>query len=158
MALFTATATFATAGIPVKTEVNRNITIPFYHNSGATPVVSISGAVILLCKIPHGATILDYQAFHSCGAATCPADYGYALAGGASLNASVFGTAQAKATANHPNQIANTQFSLGLPFKKSLSDDAVDRFYYFTGKYIPASATASLLIQGYVTYTMDGGI
>lgn len=154
MALFTATASQAYAGVPVKTEVNRNITIPFYFNSGATPVVSISGAVVLLCKIPHGATILDYQVYHSCGAATCPADYGYTTNG--SLTASIFGTAQAKATANHPNQIANAQFSLGLPFKKSLSDDAVDRFYYFTGKYIPASATASLLIQGYVTYTMDG--
>lgn len=156
MALFTATGSQAYASVPVKSEVNRNITIPFYFNSGATPVVSISGAVVLLCKIPHGATILDYKVFHSCGAATCPADYGYALAGGASYNASVFGTAQAKATANSPNQIANAAFTLGMPFKKSLSDDAVDRFYYFTGKYLPASATASLLVQGYVTYTMDG--
>jgi hypothetical protein len=158
MALFTATASTAFAGVPIKTEVNRNITVPFYFNSGTTPVVSISGAVVLLCKIPHGATILDFKEFHSCGAASCPADFGYALTGGASHNVSVFATAlpKAGAGATGPNLVANTGFSLGLPYKKSLSDDATDRFYYFAAKFIPASATASLLVQGYVTYTMDG--
>ncbi len=157
MALHTATGSQALASVPVKVSVNRNVTIPFYYNGGAD-VVSASGVVVLLAKIPHGATILDFKEFHSCGAATCAADFGYALHNGGSATASIFASAlpKAGAGANGPNLVANAAFTLGLPFKKSLSDDAEPRFYYFTGKYIPGSATTSLIVQGYVTYTMDG--
>lgn len=158
MALYTATGSQAQAEVPVKSEVNRNTTVPFYYNGGAS-VVSASGVVVLLCKIPHGATILDFKEYHTCGAATCAADFGYVLAdSGKSTTASVFATALPKAAAggNGPNIASNTAFALGLPFKKSLSDDATNRFYYFCGKFIPGSATTSLIVQGYVTYTMDG--
>jgi hypothetical protein len=155
MAIYTYTASQAYAAVVPKAEINRNITVPFYANVGSQ-ITSISGAILLLCKIPHGATILDYGITHTCGAATCTSDYGYRLADG-SATFSTFASAQAKATLNKPGPlVGNTAFSIGVPFKKSLSDDAVDRFYYFTGKYLPGSATTSLIVQGYVTYTMDG--
>lgn len=156
----TLTASMANANIPIKgTEKGLN-TACFYYNSGTT-VISATGTTILLCKIPNGATILDYCVNHSTGAATCPVDYGYSVptsAGTYSASLSMFGTQQAKALGNRPNKTpANTLYAAGVPMKVSLSDDVNQpRIAYFTGTYANSSASASLIVQGYVTYTMDG--
>lgn len=156
----TLTASMANANIPIRTVEKGVVTANFYYNSGAT-VISATGTTILLCKIPHGATVLDYLVHHSTGAATCPADFGYSVlnsAGTASATLSMFGTQQAKATVNRTNKIAaNAAYTAGVPFKVSLSDDVNQpRFAYFTGTFANSSASASLIVQGYVTYTMDG--
>lgn len=156
----TFTASMANANIPIRgTEKGVNIAA-FYYNSG-TSIFSATQSTVLLCKIPHGATVLDYCVTHSSGAATCPADYGYSVltsAGTYSATLSIFGTQQAKATTNRANKTpANTAYTVGVPTKISLSDDVNQpRFAYFTGSYANSSASASLVVQGYVTYTMDG--
>lgn len=159
MALATQTASMANSNIPLKSNINGVHIVPFFYQSGTT-AFSATAATVLLCKIPTGATVLDYQATHSCGAATCPADYGYSVAnasGTVSATLSMFGTAQAKATVNRANKTpSTTAFQLGTPTKLSQSDDAPTRFYYFTGSFAPSSATASLAVQGFVMYTMDG--
>ena len=158
----TFTASMANANIPIRTVEKGLTTVSFYYNSG-TSVFSATQSTVLLCKIPHGATVLDYCVSHSSGAATFPADYGYSVlngAGTASATLSIFGTQQAKALGNRPNKTpANTAFTAGVPVKISLSDDVNQpRFAYFTGSYANSSASASLVVQGYVTYTMDGTI
>jgi hypothetical protein len=160
MALATQTASMANANIPIRANEKGLQTVNFYYNSGTT-AISATAATILLCKIPNGATVLDYLVHHSTGAATCPADYGYSVlnsAGTASASLSMFGTQQAKATVNRSNKIAaNVAYTAGVPFKISLSDDVNQpRIAYFTGTFANSSASASLIVQGYVTYTMDG--
>lgn len=156
----TLTASMANANIPIRAPEKGVQMVGFYYNSGTT-VISATGTTVLLCKIPNGATILDYKINHSTGAATCPADYGYSVlnsAGTASASLSMFGTQQAKATGNTANKSpANTLYTAGVPFKVSLSDDVNQpRIAYFTGTFANSSASASLIVQGYVTYTMDG--
>lgn len=156
----TLTASMANANIPIRTLEKGVAVANFYYNSGAT-VISITGTTILLCKIPHGATVLDYAVIHSTGAATCAADYGYSFlssAGTATATLSAFGTAQAKAVTVRPNKPPNnTAYTSGVPQKISLSDDTNQpRFAYFTGTYANSSASASLIVQGWVMYSMDG--
>lgn len=154
----TTTGSDANAAIPVRS-LERGITVqPFYYTSG-TSVFSATQGVVLLCKIPHGATVLEIKEYHSTGAASCPAAFGYALPAGASATLSVFATAFSQAGvdgANPKNKASTTKYGVGLPYKISLSDDVMPRFVYLTGAYAPASATASLVVQGYVAYTMDG--
>lgn len=156
----TLTASMANANIPIRgTEKGVNVAT-FYYNSGAT-VISATGTTILLCKIPHGATVLDFFETHSSGAATCPADFGYSFltsAGTATSTLSAFGTQIAKAIGGRPNKTpANTAYTAGVPEKISMSDDANQpRFAYFTGTFANSSASASLIVQGWVSYTMDG--
>lgn len=150
----------ANANIPIRTIEKGLTTVCFYYNSG-TAVISATGTTILLCKIPNGATVLDYYETHSSGAATCPADFGYSFlssAGTATATLSAFGTQLAKAIGAKPNATpGNTRFVTGMPQKISLSDDTNQpRFAYFTGTYANSSASASLIVQGWVTYTMDG--
>lgn len=156
----TLTASMANANIPIRTLEKGTTVACFYYNSGAT-VISATGTTILLCKIPHGATVLDYCISHSSGAATCPVDYGYSFlnsAGTATASLSAFGTQQAKAIGARPNKTpANTNEVTGVPVKISLSDDTNQpRFAYFTGTYANSSASASLIVKGWVSYTMDG--
>lgn len=156
----TITASMANANIPIKNAEKGVHTVCFYYNSG-TAVISATGTTILLCKIPHGATVLDYFETHSSGAVTCPADFGYSFlnsAGTPTATLSAFGTQQAKAIGARPNATpANTKFVTGMPQKISLSDDTNQpRFAYFTGTYANSSASASLVVQGWVSYTMDG--
>lgn len=153
----TFTASMANANIPIKSNEKGVQIATFYYNSG-TSVFSATQSTVLLCKIPHGATVLDYFETHSSGAVTCPADFGYSLPAGASATLSVFGTQQAKAIGCRPNKTpANTAYTAGCPVKISLSDDVNQpRFVYFTGSYANSSASASLVVQGWVSYTMDG--
>lgn len=122
--------------------------VPFYFNSGAN-TVDASATTILLCKIPNKATIVDFVAHHTIGAATCPADYG--VSGGLGLT----GASSLLASALATGSIARGKAG-GIPFKISLSDDAANNFVYLQAVATPATATTSLIIQGTVYYTMDG--
>lgn len=161
MATITLTASTLSTTVPAKITEKNTVTIGFFLNTGAT-VISASTTPVFLCKIPHGATVLDYKVHHSTGATACAADYGYSGGGVPSANAtlSAFGTAQAQAAYNSANKgpASTAQFTAGVPQKISLSDDAQPRYTYFTGKYGTATGTTSLIIQGTLTYTMDGGI
>lgn len=157
--LATQTASMANANIPVKNIEKGSVMVPFYYNSGST-AFSATAATVLLCKIPNGATVLDVTVCHSSGGNTCPGDYGYSItnsAGTVSATLSCFISALAKGTWSRATVTpSNVAFASGVPTKLSNSDDAGQRFYYLTGSYAPGTATASMIVQGYVTYTMDG--
>jgi hypothetical protein len=139
----TLTASAALANVQPRNYVPGMITVPFTFNSGSTEI-SASATTILLCKIPNKATIVDYVEHHTTGAGTCPVDFGV------TGSISALGTAQAQATVNRSNKAG------GVPYKVSLSDSASNQFVYFTATATPGTGTASLKIQGSVTYTMDG--
>lgn len=159
MATITLTASTLSVSSPAKATEKNTVTVGFFLNTGAT-AISASTTPVFLCKIPHGATVLDYKVHHSTGATACAADYGYSGGGVPTATYSAFGTAQAQAAYNVANKgpAATGQFTAGIPQKISLSDDAQPRYTYFTGKYGTATGTTSLIIQGTLTYTMDGGI
>lgn len=144
----TLTATAAASGVSPRELVPGLNAVPFTFNSGSTSV-DASATTIFLCKIPHGATITDFVAHHTIGAATCPADYGVSGGNGITGNTSILASALATGS------IARGKAG-GIPVKISLSDDATTRFVYLQAVATPATATTSLIIQGTVYYTMDG--
>jgi hypothetical protein len=152
----TLTATGAAAGVQPRINEKNLIPVSFQYNSGAASI-DVSATTIFLCKIPHGATITDFVESHSCGSATCPADFGLAAATGSGFTTSLsaFASAAAQGNATRATKGGGIGSTTGIPYKLSLSDDAVTRYVYFAGTYTPSSATASLIINGTVYYTMD---
>jgi hypothetical protein len=111
-------------------------------NSGSTSI-DVSATTILLCKLPNGATVVDMMEHHSCGAATCPADFGI----DSTLSAFISGGAQAT---NNRMSVRNN-----IPYKVSVSDDATVRYGVFKATVTPGTATASVIIKTTIFYTMD---
>jgi hypothetical protein len=152
----TLTATAAAAGVQPRINETGIVPVCVQYNSGSASIDS-SATTILLCKIPHGATVVDFVESHSTGAATCPADFGFASPTGSGFTASLSALASAAAQGNSTRATKGGGIgsTTGIPYKVSLSDDAVTRYVYFAGTYTPSSATASLIINATVYYTMD---
>lgn len=116
---------------------------------GATSTV---GDVAFLCKVPHGAKILDLSERHSTGATTQTLDFGFdrgVVAGGAG-NASCLISGGAQATKNSWN------FN-GGPLTISLSDLDPVRYAILTAKVASGTTTTSLVIENFVmSYRFDG--
>ena len=112
------------------------------YNSGATEI-SVSATTVFLCKIPHGATIVDLVTHHSSGAATTPVDYGIDATLSAFISQATLGVITRAAV------VAN------IPYKVSVSDLATNRFAILKATATPGTATASLIIKTTVFYTMD---
>ena len=113
------------------------------YNSGATEI-SASATTVFLCKIPHGATILDIQTHHTAGADTCPADYGI------DATLSAFISQATKAAVTRAAVLAN------IPYQVSLADTDVTRYGVLKVTFTPGTATASVKCFTTVYYTMDG--
>lgn len=140
MATATQSTTLMASGVPAKSYPVGVISQTFSFNAGA---VTASGATLVqLCKIPHGATIIDINALASSGAATNPMDIGIS-----SGNASTFASAGTGG--------AIVRATKGLPYRVSVSDDATVRYATLTATVTPGTATVSLQVDGTVFYTLD---
>lgn len=117
-----------------------SVTVEF--NSGATEI-SASATTVLMCKIPHGATILDLMEHHTAGSATCPVDWGI------DSTLSAFISQATKGAITRASVVAN------IPYKVSVSDDAATRYRVLKATATPGTGTASLIIKSTVFYTMD---
>lgn len=110
-------------------------------NTGAT---SASGATcIFFAKVPKGATILDVIETHTTGAATCPVDIGYDA------------TTSAFITAGAQNSVLRSNVPANIPLSIPVAGTTVTSYVKIIGTYTPGTATASLIANLTVLYTMD---
>lgn len=135
----TATSTAVANNVIINNHSGVN-SISVDYNSGATNY-SVSQTTILMCRVPHGATITGMNAFVTAGSATAPYDIGIS---GVSLSA--FGNAVAAGSVSHGE--------FGLPYDVSQTDTAVP---YQTVAISPtvSSTTASVKASLTVYYTMN---
>lgn len=157
MATTTLTATTFNAA-PVFGQGPYPIIVTGTFNSG-TSVMGTAGDTVFLCKIPHGAVIIDAKEDHSSGATS--SIYSLGLSSGAlggSANVAAFIASGAGATVNRvsilaPSTIGNNQ-SQGVPFQVSASDLDPNRYgiLSMTATGGQGSATTSLVINWYVMY------
>lgn len=112
-----------------------------------------AGDTVFLCKIPHGAILLDFAEDHSTGATTAVYSSGLstggASGGGASLSLLIASGVQA--TVNRAN------VNGALPMQVSCSDLDPNRYGILSmTSNGGASATSSLIINWRVWYRTDG--
>lgn len=115
------------------------------------PSATSVGDVAFLCKVPHGAQIIDFIEDHSITGSTALAvKFGLATGavsgGGASY--SCFIAAGAVATVNR-RSIA------GFPAIVSVSDNSAARYGILSGKVASGSMSVSLVINFTLTYRCD---
>lgn len=120
--------------------VSFNYTSP----AGITFCASANATVILGPRIQAGCTILDIAGFTSSGAATAPVDYG--IEASLSKFASAV-TAGARAWATKTT----------LPYKVTVSDDAVNQFKTVKFGITPGTNTAVVQCAYTVYFTRDPG-
>jgi hypothetical protein len=132
-------------------------------NSGATAMGTALDTVFL-CKIPHGAVIIDAKEDHSSGATSSIYSLGLATGGpGGSATYSCFIASGAGATVNRVSVLApggtaaNT--TSGVPYLVSASDNDPNRYGILAMQATSgqATATTSLIINWYVIYHTRGG-
>jgi hypothetical protein len=116
------------------------------------PAASSVGDVVFLCRIPHGAQVIDFWEDHTTGATAQGLDFGFAkggaAGGAASLSALISGGAQA--TKNRLNV-------LGRVAAVSVSDNDPQRWGILAAKVASGSATTSLKVNFSVLYRTDDG-
>jgi hypothetical protein len=116
----------------------------------ATGTAPSAGDVAFLCKIPHGAVIVDFMEDHTC-ADTIGISFGLATggpSGQATLSALI--SSGAKATFNRRN-VVNT----GGGVTVSVSDNDPSRYGVLSAKIESGSLTASVTINWTVLYRYD---
>lgn len=117
-------------------------------NLGAT--ASSAGDVLLLCKLPQGAVVVEVIENHTTGATAQGLSFGLgsggASGGGASYSCYIASGAQAT---------QNRLSVQGPPINISVSDSDPQRFAYFTAKVESGSATTSLIVNWTVLYRVD---
>lgn len=124
---------------------------------GATSTV---GDVAFLCKIPHGAEIVDLWEYHTTGAATQVLKFGLskgvAAGGGGALSCFVSGGAQA--TMNRFTYANWKAASPGnaMPMTVSVSDTDTVRYSTLHAQIASGTTTTSLKVYFSITYRMDG--
>ena len=121
---------------------------------GATSTVADIG---FLCKIPHGAKIVDMYEYHSTGATAQALSFGLdrGVAAGGAGNASCFIASGAQATMNRLSLAASPNTGNG-PITVSLSDLDPVRYAILTCKVESGTTTTSLFVNFSVTYRSDG--
>jgi hypothetical protein len=137
MATLTATAATSTAPVRRKNGVN-SVTVSF---NDAT-AISISATTVLMCKVPHGATILDVYGKVSAGSATCPFTIGIQGDLSAFATGGVLGNVVLRATK-------------GIPYDVSVSGDTATQFMYVNMTMTPSSVTSEVEPTLTVIYTTD---
>lgn len=137
MATLTSTAA-ASTGV-VRKNVGVNSISVTYDNSAD---ISVSATTILMCKIPHGATILDVYGTVSSGAATCPFTIGIQGDLSAFATGGTLGGVLLRGTKN-------------LPYDVSVSGDTATQFMYVNMTVTPGTTTSVVEPKLTVIYTTD---
>jgi hypothetical protein len=137
MATLTATAA-ASTGVVRKREGLNTITVTF---NDAT-AISASATTVLMCKVPHGATILDVYGKVSSGANTCPFTIG------------IQGDLSAFATNGTLGGVI-TRATKGIPYDVSVSGDTATQFMYVNMTMTPGTLTSEVEPTLTVVYTTD---
>jgi hypothetical protein len=123
------------------------------------PAASSVGDTVFACKVPHGATIVDFWEYHTTGATAQTIQWGLskgvAAGGGGALSCLTAAVAQA----------ATNRFSFAAwkavagnvcPPTVSVSDTDTVRYATLVGTVAAGSATTSLKVYFSLTYRMDG--
>lgn len=114
------------------------------------PVASSAGDVVFLCKIPHGATIVDLIEDHTTGATATGVSFGLASGGPAgSATLSCFIAAGAIATVNRMSALG------GRNLVVSCSDSDPNRYGILSASPASGTQTTSLIINWTLIYRMD---
>lgn len=137
MATLTSTAA-ASTGVVRKREGLNTITTTFND----TTTISASATTILMCKVPHGATILDVYGKVSSGAATCPFTIG------------IQGDLSAFATGGTLGGVV-LRATKGIPYDVSVSGDTATQFIYVNMTVTPGTNTTEVEPTLTVIYTTD---
>ena len=136
----TLTASAVAAGVQPRAVFPGVTSVVSSYNSGST-AFSVSQTTVLMCKIPNKCTITRIFEYHTTGAGTAPADIGIQ---GVSL--SLFAAARAQAVVTNVG---------GIPYRVSLSDDAIPQYITLTVSPTVGTTTASVKIDLIVDYIMD---
>jgi hypothetical protein len=118
---------------------------------------STVGDIGFLCKVPHGAKIVDFYEYHSTGAATQTISFGFdkGIAAGGGGNLSCLGSGLAQATMNRLTLAASPNTGNG-PIQISLSDTDPIRYATLQAKVESGTTTTSLYVNFCLTYRFDG--
>lgn len=112
------------------------------------------GDVLFLCKVPHGAKIVDFAEYHSNGETAAAIKFGFnkGIAAGGGAHASCLIASGAVGTMNRMSFAAG---GASTPLKISLSDTDPIRYATLIGK--AASGTFTISVSGTfsVLYSMD---
>jgi len=147
MAVTTYTSTVVANG-PVKAVHVGNSSVSGQLAWTATSTV---GDVGFLCRLPHGATVVDLIVDHTTGATAQALSYGMArgAAAGGGGNLSCFINSGAQASVLRKTV-------LGLPVTVSVSDTDPLRYGEFACKIESGSTTTSLFVNFTISYRSDG--
>lgn len=108
------------------------------------------GDILFLCKVPHGAKIVDFAEYHTNGETAAALDFGFdrGVAAGGGANASIVLSGGALATMN--------RFSLaGGPLQISLSDADPVRHAILIAKAASGTVTVTVVVNWSLRYRMD---
>lgn len=120
------------------------------YNSGGSPMGTVADTVFL-CRIPHGAIILDFIEDHSTGATTNVWSFGLTTGGpSGQATLSLLIAAGVQATVNRRSVVG------GAPYQVSCSDNDPNRYAILSMTATGSSATTSLIVNWQVTYRTDG--
>lgn len=106
------------------------------------------GDILFLCKVPHGAKIVDFKEYHTNGETAAALSFGFdrGIAAGGGGNASVLIASGALAT-NNSMTLANA------PVQISLSDTDPVRYAVLQAKAESGTVTISVVVNWRLTYT-----
>jgi len=160
MAVQTYTCTIAKNQVPKAYQVGDQSVSGYIMESGGTNAgISTVGDILILCKIPHGARIVDFWEYHSTGATAQGLQFGLskgvAASGGAGLSCLLASSAQA--TMNRFN-VTNWKAVAGAigPPVVSISDADTTRFALLQAQIVSGTTTTSLKVWFNIIYRMDG--
>lgn len=125
----------------------------FAHAATAS---AAAGDVVLACKIPHGATVLDAMIRIGHRADTqATANVFLAKVGDGSASAIASMGTQVLSASGAAQLFRPTSAALWAPTRISLSDDAAVQHAMLKISIQAGTTTTSFSCNGYVTYTMD---
>ena len=112
------------------------------------------GDVLFLCKVPHGAKIVDFAEYHSNGQTAAAISFGFnkGIAAGGGGNQSCLISSGAIATMN---RMSFANFPSGVPLQISLSDTDPVRYATLVGLAESGTFTISVSVTFSLTYRMD---
>lgn len=150
MATFTAAA--ALPGVSPKA-YQTGVQCEVFSHGGTASIAA--GDVVLGCKIPHGATVLDcaVKLFHKADTQVTLNPFVAKVGDGSGTAIFSFGSQVTSSTAG--SVLFRPGNSFAGPTKISLSDDATFRYAMFKVGITAGTTTTSFSMNGYVLYTMD---
>jgi len=119
-----------------------------------------AGDIGFLCKVPHGAKIVDFYEYHTAGStagAALQISFGFntGIASGGGGNMSCLIASGSGNTMNRMSLAASPAAGNG-PVRISLSDLATTRYAVLVGLVESATGTTSVFVNFCLTYRFDG--